>query len=202
MLFQRVAEYQIKLAYPRSLELIPWDGYWFLDSSERGKGEKRESETLVFKTGWMWKFESCCAGASQTSRASVGSCSSAWDQPAHRNTLSVPFWAQILLLLWAPWLHKERLLNYTPWHIIVPDVFVGGLQPWTKIIADTKAEPWPLYWLKIRKWLSLSLSLSPGCYLCLCCQPRLSQSHAWSSLEMCQTANSGHYMSPGPCVSM
>ena len=120
-----------------------------------------------------------------------------------QHTLSVPFWAQqILLLLWAPWLHKERLLNYTPWHIIVPDVFVGGLQPWTKIIADTKAEPWPLYWLKIRKWLSLSLSLSPGCYLCLCCQPRLSQSHAWSSLEMCRTANSGHYMSPGPCVSM
>ena len=29
--------------------------------------------------------------------------------------------------------------------IIVLDIFVGGLQPWIKIIADTKAEPWPLY---------------------------------------------------------
>ena len=176
-------------------------GSWTRVRGERERRE-RESETLVFKTGWMWKFESCCAGASQTSRASVGSCSSAWDQPAHRNTHS---WCHFGRRSYFYFGHLDCAKNVfwiTSWHIIVPDVFVGGLQPWTKIIADTKAEPWPLYWLKIRKWLSLSLSLSPGCYLCLCCQPLLSQSHAWSSLEMCHTANSGHYMSPGPCVSM
>ena len=84
MLFQKEAEWvpnqtgisQIFRAHSLRRLLVPgleWEG--------KGR-EERESETLVFKTGWMWKFESCCAGASQTRRASVGSCSSAWDQPA------------------------------------------------------------------------------------------------------------------------
>ena len=33
---------------------------WGESVSVRGKRERRESETLVFKTGWMWKFECVC----------------------------------------------------------------------------------------------------------------------------------------------
>ena len=65
MLFQKEAEWvpnqtgisQIFRAHSLRRLLVPgleWEG--------KGR-EERESETLVFKTGWMWKFESCCAGA-------------------------------------------------------------------------------------------------------------------------------------------
>lgn len=118
MLFQRVAENQIKLAYPRSLELIPWDGYWFLDSSKREKGDRERVKRWFLKQAGCESLSLVVQGPARQAEPVWGDAPQPETSPhsAPQHTLSVPFWAQILLLLWAPWLHKERLLNYSLTH--------------------------------------------------------------------------------------
>ena len=157
----------------------------------RGKRERGESETLVFKTGWMWKFESRCAQARQLPGPSASVTAT---HSRHVWSALCCHFGRRSYFYFEP-LHTENVLRSSSSSSLTPleeDNCSWHICGWAPTLDKDyrRYKSWTMAPLLTQNWkiaLIFIIIIMVGIFVCVAASPG-SLSHAWSSLEMCQAS--------------